>query len=142
MFDSSENNRTPHGIARVCLQPSKVPLENDEKNRRRGAYLDAERNRGEMITPRATTVLQHTWKGTFHLEHPTLVSDRGCNDVLRYRVQSPATLPESVIVKRIQNPLDPIRGLTEWASRDPRETAATQPSSWASPMRSPSGPRM
>jgi hypothetical protein len=28
------------------------------------------------------------------------------------------------------------------ASRDPRETAATQPSSWASPMRSPSGPRM
>jgi hypothetical protein len=29
-----------------------------------------------------------------------------------------------------------------WSSRDPRETAATQPSSWASPMRSPSGPRM
>ena len=28
-----------------------------------------------------------------------------------------------------------------WSSRDPRETAATQPSSWASPMSSPSGPR-
>ena len=29
-----------------------------------------------------------------------------------------------------------------WSSRDPRETAATQPSSWANPMSSPSGPRM
>src|SRR5438105_2564984 len=29
-----------------------------------------------------------------------------------------------------------------WSSRDPRETATTQPSSWASPMSSPSGPRM
>jgi len=70
----------------------------------------------EMIALRATTVLQRTWKEAFHLEHPTLVSDRGRNDVLRYRVQGTATLPESVIVKRIQNPLDPIRGLTEWAS--------------------------
>jgi hypothetical protein len=29
-----------------------------------------------------------------------------------------------------------------WSSRAPRESAATQPSSWASPMSSPSGPRM
>lgn len=70
----------------------------------------------ETIALRATTVLQRTWKGIFHLEHPTLVSDRGRNDVLRYRVQGTATLPQSVIVKRVQNPLDPIRGLTEWAS--------------------------
>lgn len=71
---------------------------------------------GELIARRAMTVLQRTWKGAFHLELPTLVSDRGRNDVLRCRVQGAGTLPESVIVKRIQNPLDPIRGLTEWAS--------------------------
>lgn len=71
---------------------------------------------GEMIALRATAILQRTWKEAFSLEHPILVSDRGRNEVLRYRVQSSGTLPESVIVKRIQNPLDPIRGLTEWAS--------------------------
>lgn len=40
----------------------------------------------EMIALRATTVLERTWKGAFHLEQPTLVSDRGRNDVLRCRV--------------------------------------------------------
>jgi hypothetical protein len=71
---------------------------------------------GEMIALRATTVLQRTWEGAFHLEQPTLVSDRGRNDVFRCRVQGPGTLPTSVIVKQVKNPLDPMRGLTEWAS--------------------------
>ncbi len=27
MFDCGENSRTPHGIARVWLEPSKIPLQ-------------------------------------------------------------------------------------------------------------------
>jgi len=70
----------------------------------------------ETIAIRARTVLQRTWKGAFHLEQPILVSDRGRNQVLRCRVQGAGMLPESIIVKRIKDPLDSVRGLTEWAS--------------------------
>lgn len=70
----------------------------------------------EMIAPGATTVLQQIWTGAVHLEQPILISDRGRNHVLRCRVHGARTLPASVIVKRIKNPRDPVRGLTDWAS--------------------------
>jgi len=70
----------------------------------------------EVIAHHATTILQRTWEGTFHLEQPTLVSDRGRNQVLRCRVQGEGTFPHSIIIKWIKDPLDPARGLTDWAS--------------------------
>lgn len=70
----------------------------------------------EMIVLHATTILRHTWKEAFHLEQPLLISDRGRNQVFRCRVQGEGTFPPSIIVKRIKDPLDPVRGLTDWAS--------------------------
>ncbi|GHO84249.1 phosphotransferase [Dictyobacter formicarum] len=70
----------------------------------------------QIIALRATTVLRRTWEGAFHLEQPALVSDRGRNQVFRCRVQSEGTFPPSIIVKSIKDPLDPVRGLTDWAS--------------------------
>lgn len=70
----------------------------------------------ESIALDATTVLRRTWKEAFYLEQPILVSDRGRNQVFRCRVQGTGALPKSIIVKRIKDPLDPVRGLTEWAS--------------------------
>ena len=69
-----------------------------------------------IITLRATTTLRRTWGEAFHLEQPTLVSDRGRNQVFRCRVQGEGAFPPSVIVKWIKDPLDPVRGLTDWAS--------------------------
>lgn len=70
----------------------------------------------EMITLRTTTVLQRTWEGAFHLEQPALVSDRGRNQVFRCQVQGEGNFPPTIIVKRIKDPLDPVRGLTDWTS--------------------------
>jgi hypothetical protein len=84
----------------------------DEEER---ALMSSEIER-ETIAHRATTVLQRTWEGAFHLERPTLVSDRGRNQVFRCQVQGEGTFPASIIVKRIKDPLDPVRGLTDWAS--------------------------
>ncbi len=71
---------------------------------------------GEMIALHATAILRRIWKGSFHLEQPLRISDRDRNQVFRCRVQGEVTLPASVIVKRIKDPLDPVRGLTDWAS--------------------------
>ncbi|GCE18692.1 hypothetical protein [Dictyobacter kobayashii] len=70
----------------------------------------------EMIALRAMIVLQRIWKGAFHLEQPTLISDRGRNHVLRCQVQGTGTLPASIVVKWFKDSLDPVRGLTDWAS--------------------------
>src|SRR5882724_2968439 len=70
----------------------------------------------EVIAHHATTVLRRTWEGPFHLEPPTLISDRDRNLVLRCRVQGEGTFPPSIIIKWINDPLDPTRGLTDWAS--------------------------
>jgi Predicted choline kinase involved in LPS biosynthesis len=70
----------------------------------------------EVIAHRATTVLRRTWEGVFHLEQPTLVSDRDRNQVFRCRVQGEGTFPLSIIIKWIKDPLDTARGLTDWAS--------------------------
>lgn len=65
---------------------------------------------------RATAILQYVWTGNFHLESPTLLSDRGRNRVLRCQVHGEGNLPPGIIVKWIKDPLDPVRGLTDWAS--------------------------
>lgn len=70
----------------------------------------------ETIALHATEILRRTWEGAFRLERPALISDRGRNQVLRCQVQGAGTCPPSIIVKKIKDPLDPVRGLTDWAS--------------------------
>ena len=75
-------------------------------------------------------MLFHPSDPTFRL---TLMTNRPISEKTQDRRSKSPRFPPSV-------PL-----LLPWprlSRRDPRETAATQPSSWASPMRSPSGPRM
>ncbi|GLV60426.1 hypothetical protein KDH_72450 [Dictyobacter sp. S3.2.2.5] len=70
----------------------------------------------DVIVSRATAILRRSWNGPFHLEQPVLVSDRDRNQVFRCRVQGDGALPDSIIIKLIKDPLDPVRGLTDWAS--------------------------
>jgi len=92
----------------------------------RSLPFSAKRNATKVSEKPVITIISFDADGTLW-DFPSVMQEALSRTLLELRTLVPGSLAEALTVTDLQQT---------------RETAATQPSSWASPMRSPSGPRM